>query len=70
MTNIATNAGWFAKNPALVIPFQVGLVGLCVTLATPLGCALFVQQADIRTDWLEPHLKVNTNSTAGRPFCV
>ncbi|KAG6461072.1 hypothetical protein O3G_MSEX012403 [Manduca sexta] len=57
ITNYATRRGMFCKYPMAVVPFQLFLVGLCVTFATPLCCALFSQQAQISIDRLEADLK-------------
>ncbi|XP_034837358.1 sideroflexin-1-3 [Maniola hyperantus] len=57
ITNIAINKGVFCRRPMMVIPFQLFLVGLCVTFATPLCCALFEQRASLGVDSLESELK-------------
>lgn len=57
ITNYATRRGLFCKYPLAVIPFQLTLVGICVTFATPLCCALFKQQANLPVSKLEPELK-------------
>lgn len=57
ITNYATRRGMFCRWPLLVVPFQLSLVGLCVTFATPLCCALFSQTAAIAVDSLEADLK-------------
>ncbi|CAG5013834.1 unnamed protein product [Parnassius apollo] len=57
ITNIATRRGMFCKYPLAVIPFQLTLVGLCVTFATPLCCALFEQKASLSVASLEPELR-------------
>lgn len=50
-------AAFMVKNPWLKAPITVGLVGLCLTVSTPLCCALFPQQASITVDKLEPELQ-------------
>lgn len=40
------------------LPLQVGLVGLCLTFATPLCCAFFKQKAQFSYSRLEPEVKV------------
>ncbi|XP_026754161.2 sideroflexin-1-3 [Galleria mellonella] len=57
VTNYATRRGLFCHYPLAVIPFQLFLVGLCVTFATPLCCALFEQRAAIAINSLEPDLQ-------------
>ncbi|XP_013165625.1 PREDICTED: sideroflexin-1 isoform X1 [Papilio xuthus] len=57
LTNMATKRGLFNKYPLAVMPFQLVLVGMCVTFATPMCCAFFNQQATISVSKLEPHLQ-------------
>jgi hypothetical protein len=40
-----------------VLWFQILLTGLCMTVATPVGCALFPQKAAIKLEELEPELQ-------------
>ena len=58
ITSIATKRGLFCRRPMMVVPFQLFLVGLCVTFATPLCCAIFDQRASISVDSLDPGLRV------------
>ncbi|CAH2096985.1 unnamed protein product [Euphydryas editha] len=58
ITSYATKRGLFCRRPAMVVPFQLFLVGLCVTFATPLCCAIFEQRASLSVDSLDPDLKV------------
>ncbi|XP_023940885.1 sideroflexin-1-3 [Bicyclus anynana] len=62
ITNIAINKGVFCRRPRLVVPFQLLLVGLCVTFATPLCCALFEQRASLAVDSLEDELRTKVKS--------
>nr|CAD7201918.1 unnamed protein product [Timema douglasi] len=62
LTPIVMN--WLEQKKFLVryrwaaAPIQVGLVGLCLTFATPMCCALFSQKAAIPVSSLEPELQV------------
>ncbi|CAG9794781.1 unnamed protein product [Diatraea saccharalis] len=57
VTAYATRRGMFCRYPMAVVPFQLVLVGLCVTFATPLCCALFEQRASIPVSALEADLQ-------------
>ncbi|XP_047539844.1 sideroflexin-1-3 [Vanessa atalanta] len=57
ITSIAARRGLFDRRPAMVVPFQLFMVGLCVTFATPLCCAIFDQRASISVDSLDPELR-------------
>lgn len=57
ITNWATQRGMFNRYPMAVMPFQLVLVGLCVTFATPFCCALFEQRATLSVNSLESELK-------------
>ncbi|XP_048001704.1 sideroflexin-1-3 isoform X2 [Leguminivora glycinivorella] len=57
LTNYARSRGLFCRHPRGVLPFQMGLVGLCVVFATPLCCALFKQRMSLSVDSLEPELQ-------------
>lgn len=46
----------FIKNPWLKAPMTVLMTGICLSAATPLGCAVFPQKATIQTSELEPEL--------------
>jgi len=49
--------GFFKKYPKANAPLQVFLVGLILTFATPLCCAIFEQKASISTDKVEKELR-------------
>lgn len=57
LTDVATRKGLFKKYPKAVLPFQLALVGLSVSIATPLCCALFEQRASLNINSIEPDLK-------------
>lgn len=43
-------------------PIQVIVCGICLTFATPLCCALFVQRVPINVDKLEPKVQKEIRS--------
>lgn len=49
--------GFFNKYPRAVAPLQIGLLGLVLTFATPMCCAIFEQKASIKPTAIEPHLQ-------------
>ncbi len=51
--NSMESRGVFKKVAWLRAPFQVCLVGLCLSFATPLGCALFPQNSSMTVEWIE-----------------
>ncbi|XP_041985337.1 sideroflexin-1-3 [Aricia agestis] len=55
LTNAALRRGILGARA--VAPFQLALVGLCVTFATPMCCALFEQRASLPVGSLDSHLK-------------
>uniref|UniRef100_A0A2A4J6S1 C2H2-type domain-containing protein n=1 Tax=Heliothis virescens TaxID=7102 RepID=A0A2A4J6S1_HELVI len=58
ITNIAVQRGLFKANSLVVLPFQMSLVWLTVTFATPMCCAIFDQKAAISINFIESHLKI------------
>lgn len=54
----------FIKNPWLKAPATVLMTGLMLSFATPLGCAIFPQKAEINLKDLEPSLQ----ETAAKSF--
>ncbi|XP_047036141.1 sideroflexin-1-like [Helicoverpa zea] len=57
ITNIAENRNLFCRYPMADLPFQMALVCLCFTFATPLCCALFDQKATMHINDIEKNLK-------------
>jgi len=49
--------GFFKKYPRAPAPLQIGLLGLVLTFATPMCCAIFEQKASIKPTAIEPHLQ-------------
>ncbi|KAJ8715616.1 hypothetical protein PYW07_010098 [Mythimna separata] len=66
ITNAATQRNMFCHYPMAVIPFQLSLVCICATFATPLCCALFQQNAVMNISSLEPKLQTEAFKIA--PF--
>ena len=50
------------KNPWLKAPTTVLITGICLTFATPLGCAIFPQTSTIDIKDLEPELQTSLRS--------
>jgi len=59
--------GLFKKYPKANAPLQVFLVGLILTFATPLCCAIFEQKASIAVADIEPHLQDKIKSLPNPP---
>ncbi|KAJ2937141.1 hypothetical protein O0L34_g19503 [Tuta absoluta] len=55
--NYGTKKGWFCQRPRLILPLQLAMVCACVTIFTPLGCALFTQMTPISTSMLEQEVQ-------------
>jgi len=60
-------AGTFKRRPYLNAPIQIGLLGLILTFATPMCCAIFKQQATIKPTSLEPELQQKIREMANPP---
>lgn len=50
--------GTLCRYPWMTLPATLGILGLCLTFATPLACAFFKQRASIPYNHLEPELRV------------
>lgn len=57
LMNSLERKGVLKRMPWITLPLQIGLVGFCLSISTPTGCALFKQYADIKYNDLEPELK-------------
>ncbi|XP_022827501.1 sideroflexin-1-like [Spodoptera litura] len=57
LSQMAIKKKMFSASSMAIIPFQLSLVCLCVTFATPLGCAFFEQKANISIHSIEAPLK-------------
>ena len=65
--NKLDSRGFFKKYPRANAPLQVFLVGLILTFATPLCCAIFEQKAAINVSDIEPHLQERVRALANPP---
>ncbi|KAJ9573788.1 hypothetical protein L9F63_008825 [Diploptera punctata] len=62
--------GFLARYPWSTAPIQLALIGLCLTFATPMCCALFSQQAAIHVAMLEPDLREKIRKLPDPPDIV
>ena len=67
IVNSLDRRGLFRVYPRLVAPLQVGLCGLILSLSTPLCCAIFQQEAQIKLDKLEPHIQEKFKHCNNKP---
>jgi hypothetical protein len=65
--NILEKRGTLKKIPWANAPIQIGLVGLILTFATPMCCAIFQQQASIKPTDVEPELQAKIRSMSNPP---
>ena len=59
--------GLFKIYPKANAPLQICLVGLILTIATPMCCAIFEQKASIKPTALEQELQDKIKSMANPP---
>lgn len=57
--------GTLCRYPWMTLPVQIGLVGLCLTFATPLCCAFFRQRAEMPFGRLEEDLQCKLETLLG-----
>jgi len=65
--NKLDSKGLFKRYPKANAPLQVALVGLILTFATPLCCAIFEQKASINVSDVEPHIQEKLKSLQNPP---
>jgi hypothetical protein len=56
--NALEKRGFLSRYPWSVAPIQLALLGICLTFATPMCCALFSQRISISVSSLEAELQV------------
>jgi hypothetical protein len=61
--NALEKRGFLSRYPWSVAPIQLALLGICLTFATPMCCALFSQRASISVSSLEAELQVTKLDT-------
>jgi len=59
--------GVFKRMPWAAAPLQISLLGVVLTFATPLCCAIFEQKASIKPTSLEPELQEKIRNMANPP---
>jgi len=64
--------GTLCRYPWMAVPLQLAIIGLCLTFATPLACAVFKQRAELRYCDLELELREKTEQRVGKdvPYMV
>lgn len=67
MMNSLENRGLFKRYPKAAAPLQIGVLGLILTFATPMCCAIFKQQASISVDAVEPEIQKKVRAMANPP---
>merc|ERR1712158_197695 len=65
--NKLESQGFFKKYPKSPAPLQIGLLGLVLTFATPMCCAIFEQKASIKPTAVEPHLQEKIKNMKNPP---
>ena len=59
--------GTLKRVPWANAPIQIGLLGLILTFATPMCCAIFQHQASIKPTAVEPELQNKIKKIANPP---
>jgi len=70
MNWLDTKAWWKPRAHLLSAPLQTVLIGVILTFATPMCCALFPQMSSIDVAKLEPELQAKINSRPNAPKVV
>ncbi|XP_028130133.1 sideroflexin-3 isoform X2 [Diabrotica virgifera virgifera] len=69
--NSLERKGFLRKYPKMNLPVSIGILGFCLTFATPLACAVFKQKATIQFKKLEPELQEQIKAKLKvPPICV
>lgn len=68
--NSLEKRGFLSRYPWSAAPIQLALLGVCLTFATPMCCALFSQRASISVSSLEPGLQEEIKKIANPPTVV
>jgi len=55
--NAVEKKGTLKRVPWAAAPLQIGLLGIILTFATPMCCAIFEQKASIKPTAIEPELQ-------------
>ena len=70
MNWLDTKPWWRARAGLLSAPLQTGIIGVLLTFATPMCCALFPQMSSIEVAKLEPDVRAKINAVPNAPTVV